>query len=148
MALFGKKTDDKVKTPTSRAEAVTPQPEKNTASGSNFVEVARTRDIRAGQIRELNAGNYKICMTKVNNSFYAFDAFCPHQGWMLWAGEMRGETIRCDKHRWLFSVCTGETLAPTEMPVHLPIYPVKIEEEKILVDLAAIEAANRARKKG
>ena len=116
-------------------------------SPGHFVAVARTHEVRVGQIREVKAGHYKICLTRVGENFYAFDAFCPHQGWMLWAGEMHGETIRCDKHRWLFNVRTGETLAPPDMPVCLPTYPLRIENHQILVDLHAVHAANARKHK-
>ena len=119
--------------------------QEGAASTPGFIAVAHIRDVRAGHVREFSVGGYKICMTRVGDTFYAFDAFCPHQGWMLWAGEVRGETIRCDKHRWLFNVRTGETLAPADLPVCLPTFAVKVEGEQILVDWDAVKAFNATR---
>ncbi len=128
-----------------RHKETSKQANADSSSETNFVAVARTKEVRAGQIHEVKAGGYKVCLTRVGENFYAFDAFCPHQGWMLWAGEMRGETIRCDKHRWLFNVRTGQTLAPSDIPICLPTFPVRLENEHILVDIAAVRASNLAR---
>ena len=128
------------------AAAPLAKPSQPDAEVNNFVAVARANEVRQGQIHEVKVEGYKICLTKVGSDFYAFDAFCPHQGWMLWAGEMQGDTIRCDKHRWLFSVRTGATLAPSDMPIQLPVYPLRLENSKLLVDLLAVRIANQRRK--
>lgn len=99
-----------------------------------FVRVARLKDVRPGQIREASAGKIKLALTNVGGNYYAFAANCPHQGWPLWSGDMKGELVRCYLHRWQFNVRTGENVAPG-VPVCLPTYPVIIEGEYLLVNV-------------
>ncbi len=101
-----------------------------------FVPVARIKELKPGRIIEANVGQVKIALTNVKGQYYAFAANCPHQGWPLWSGDMRGELVRCYLHRWQFNVRTGENTAPG-MPVRLPIYPVRVEGEYLMVNIGA-----------
>lgn len=106
--------------------------EKETARQDGFVRVARLKEIRPGQVREATAGKAKLSLANVNGNYYAFAANCPHQGWPLWSGDMKGELVRCYLHRWQFNVRTGENVAPG-VPVCLPTYPVLVEGEYLFV---------------
>lgn len=120
MSLFGKKE------------------EKEPARADGFVRVARLKDVRPGQIGEASAGNLKLSLTNVGGNYYAFAANCPHQGWPLWSGDMKGELVRCYLHRWQFNVRTGKNVAPG-MPVCLPTYPVMVEGDYLFVNVANVE---------
>ncbi len=112
--------------------------EKEPARADGFVRVARLKDIRPGLIREASAGNVKLSLTNAGGNYYAFAANCPHQGWPLWSGDMKGELVRCYLHRWQFNVRTGENVAPG-MPVCLPTYPVMVEGEYLFVNVTGVE---------
>lgn len=101
-----------------------------------FVRVAKIKDLKPGQLREAAAGKVKLALTNVDGQYYAFSAFCPHQGWPLWSGDMRGELVRCYLHRWQFNVRTGENAVPG-VPVCLPTYPVKVEGDYLLVQVSS-----------
>lgn len=116
MSLFGKKE------------------EKEPERVDGFVRVARLKDVRPGVIREASAGKTKLSLTNVGGNYYAFAAHCPHQGWPLWSGDMKGELVRCYLHRWQYNVRTGENVAPG-VPVCLPTYPVLIEGDYLLVNV-------------
>jgi nitrite reductase (NADH) small subunit len=107
---------------------------KAPARQDGFIRVARLKDIKPGQLREATAGTFKLSLANVNGQYYAFAASCPHQGWPLWAGDMKGELVRCYLHRWQFNVRTGENVSPG-MPVCLPTYPVEIDGEYLLVKI-------------
>ncbi len=111
---------------------------KDTQPQGGYVQVARLKDLKPGQLREANVGKVKLTLTNVAGSYYAFAAHCPHQGWPLWSGSMKGELIRCYLHRWQFNVRTGENTAPG-LPVCLPTYPVRIEGDYLLVNVAPTE---------
>ena len=113
---------------------VSPAEEKLT--GPNFVRVARTKQVRPGQLFEAQAGKIPLALTNVDGTFYAFAAYCPHQEWPLWSGSMQGELVRCFSHRWLFNVRTGENIEPGGIPVCLTTYPVRIENDEIWVDVS------------
>lgn len=97
-----------------------------------FVRVARLKDVRPGQIREATVGKTKLGLTNVGGNYYAFSAYCPHQGWPLWSGDMKGPLVRCYLHRWQFDVRTGKNTAPG-LPVCLPTYPVLVEGDYLWV---------------
>lgn len=101
-----------------------------------FVRVARTKQVRPGQVVEAQAGKIPLALTNVDGTYYAFAAHCPHQGWPLWSGSMQGELVRCYLHRWQFNVRTGENTAPGDLPVCLPTYPVQIENDEIWVNVS------------
>jgi nitrite reductase/ring-hydroxylating ferredoxin subunit len=112
--------------------------EDKTENINGYVKVCRTRDIRSGEIKELKAANVKVAVCNVNGTFHAFSPWCPHQGWPLWSGDLKGELVRCYLHRWQFNVRTGLNEAPGDIPVCLPTYPLKIEDDAILVDITGI----------
>jgi nitrite reductase (NADH) small subunit len=109
---------------------------KTELAPDGFVRVARLKDLKPGQIREGSAGKVKLALTNVAGQYYAFAANCPHQGWPLWSGDMKGELVRCYLHRWQFNVRTGQNTAPG-VPVCLPTYPTRVEGEYLLVNVAA-----------
>jgi len=105
----------------------------------HFVKVAKTREIKPGQLKDFKAGKLKVVLANVSGTFYAIYPWCPHQGWPLWTGDLKGELVRCFLHRWQFNLRTGENVAPGGVPVCLPTYPLKIEGEEIWVDITELE---------
>lgn len=103
-----------------------------------FVRVAKTKQVKPGQLVEAKAGKVALALTNVDGAYYAFAAHCPHQGWPLWSGNMQGELVRCYLHRWQFNVRTGENTAPG-VPICLLTYPVRIESDEIWVDVSKAE---------
>ncbi len=112
--------------------------QSNSEIPAGFVRVARLRDVKPGQIREAVAGKTRLALTNVAGQYYAFAAHCPHQAWPLWAGDMKGELVRCYLHRWQFNVRTGENTSPG-VPVCLPTYPVRIEGDYLWVNPNPVE---------
>lgn len=111
--------------------------EDDGATPAGFVRVARTRQVRPGQLIEAKAGKIPLTLTNVEGTYYAFAAHCPHQGWPLWSGSMQGELVRCYLHRWQFNVRTGENVAPGGVPICLPTYSVQIINDEIWVDVSS-----------
>lgn len=105
------------------------------AATSGLVKVGRVKQVRPGQIIEATAGKIPLALTNVDGTIYAFAAHCPHQAWPLWSGSMQGELVRCFLHRWQFNVRTGENIAPGDLPVCLPTYPVQLQGDEIWVDV-------------
>ncbi|NWJ44539.1 MAG: non-heme iron oxygenase ferredoxin subunit [Chloroflexi bacterium] len=112
---------------------------ENEMAQSGFVKVARASEIKPGQIKELKAGSAKVAVANVSGQYYAFSPWCPHQGWPLWSGDLKGELVRCYLHRWQFNVRTGENEAPGGIPVTLPTYPLKVEDGEIWVDITNVK---------
>ncbi|MFC4556464.1 non-heme iron oxygenase ferredoxin subunit [Georgenia faecalis] len=66
--------------------------------------------------------------------FHAISDICSHGQVNLSDGEVEGRTIECWLHGSTFDLCSGAPLAlPATRPV--PVYPVTIEGERVLVDV-------------
>ncbi|MGH2351364.1 MAG: Rieske (2Fe-2S) protein [Chloroflexota bacterium] len=110
-----------------------------TADAAAYIPVAKTKDVKPGQIKGVRArGGYELAIANVNGRYYAFDAYCPHQRWPLKWGELDGEagsaTLTCALHLWCFDLETGAALDPP-LADCLQTYPVRLEGDIIHVGL-------------
>jgi nitrite reductase (NADH) small subunit len=92
-----------------------------------LVTVGRVEDVPEGRgaTVELNNGR-EVALYNVGGLFHAVENFCPHKGAPLADGELRGHTIECAWHGWLFDVRTGSCLNRPSEPVET--YEVLIED--------------------
>lgn len=76
----------------------------------------------------------QIALFKTENEIFACNNRCPHEGYPLAEGTLSdGCILTCNWHNWKFDLSNGETLVGGD---RLRRYPVKIEGDRILVDLA------------
>lgn len=99
-----------------------------------YVTVARTSDIRPGEVKNVETDDYELAICNVNGSFYCIENTCTHDGGRLDQGSLAGEIIECPRHGARFNVITGDVV---RMPAVTPVetYPVKVEGGNIMVDL-------------
>ncbi len=64
----------------------------------------------------------------------AGDGYCTHERQMLCQGLVMGSVIECPKHNGRFDVRSGQALGAPVI-VNLKMYPVKIENEHVYVDV-------------
>jgi len=94
---------------------------------------ARILSLPQGKITEIEFEGKKICVTKLEDTFYGFDAKCPHQGGKLVTGWINEEcAVVCPWHRFAFDVKTGQAKSGG---YYVDTYPFKYEEEKLWVGL-------------
>ena len=99
----------------------------------NFVRVAQTSDIPAGEGRSFEVEGKMIAVFNVNDTFHAIDNVCPHRGGPLGEGYLEHKTVTCPWHGWQFDVTCGKsTVNPTASVASLP---VKIEGSEIFVEV-------------
>jgi 3-phenylpropionate/trans-cinnamate dioxygenase ferredoxin component len=77
-----------------------------------FVKVARTDDIPAGQARMVEVKGTEIAVFNVGGSFHAIDNTCTHVGGPLCEGAVEGVEVTCPWHGAVFNVTTGQVLGP------------------------------------
>jgi 3-phenylpropionate/trans-cinnamate dioxygenase ferredoxin subunit len=99
-----------------------------------FVTVAKTTDIRPGQVKYVEVEDYQLAICNVDGVFYCIEDVCTHDGGHLGQGELMGNIIECPRHGARFDVTTGNVL---RMPAVAPIetYPVQVEGDEIKVGL-------------
>lgn len=101
-----------------------------------FIAVAKAKDVRPGQIKSVRArGGHELSLANVGGRFYAFSAYCPHNGWPLKWGALEEATIVCGLHLWCFDLETGEALDPPGAAC-LETYPVRVEDGVIYVGVS------------
>ena len=99
-------------------------------------EVGREEQVPPGKGTVFTVANKRLAIFNVDQTFYAIDDSCLHQGSSLGTSSLEGKIVTCRGHGWRYDVTTGET-------VHVPgygvaSYPVKIVEGKIMVTIDSL----------
>lgn len=96
-----------------------------------YTLAAKTNEIEEGKGKRFEINGKPIALFKKNGVIFATDEACPHAGGPLSEAELDGETITCPWHGFQYNLKTGQS------PQHctLKTYPVKIDGEKILIDV-------------
>ena len=115
---------------------------------SSFLEVGLVSDFRDGAMRKISAGGREILVARVGGRFFAADSRCPHLNADLSEGSLQGTILTCPMHHSRFDLTDGHVIRWTDLtgiklayasrtipPKPLKIYPVKTDEEKILIAL-------------
>lgn len=102
-----------------------------------YVKVAALRDVPVGEAVQIAMGDGAVAVCNVGGTVHAIDGVCPHAGGPLGDGALHGTTLVCPYHAWGFDCITGES----DMHDNLrqALYPVKVEDGAILVDLPATD---------
>ncbi len=113
-----------------------------------FIPVATTPEFPDGTLRKVMAGDTGILLARVNGQFYATGLLCPHLGADLSEGTLNGTILTCPMHNSQFDLRDGRVVRWTDLtgvvlnyakrsnpPRPLPCYPVRIDEETVLVQI-------------
>ena len=76
-----------------------------------------------------------IALCRTGDTVHALGGVCPHQGGPLGQGAINGENVTCPWHAWEFNCATGEN--DFDPLTRVPVYPVRVEGNDILVDAGA-----------
>ncbi len=99
-----------------------------------WTKVARSTDIAPGEARVARVRYREFALYNVDGRIYATGNRCPHQGGSLADGFLEGPRIVCPLHGWAFDVRTGAAAYPAQ-PGRVKVYPVKVENGEVWVDL-------------
>jgi 3-phenylpropionate/trans-cinnamate dioxygenase ferredoxin component len=99
-----------------------------------LVEVAKTTDIPAGEVRSFEVEGLPIAVCNLDGRFCAVEDRCTHDDGPLGEGRLDGPEIECPRHGARFDVRTGEVLA---LPAFIPIktYPIRIDGDRLSVEI-------------
>jgi nitrite reductase/ring-hydroxylating ferredoxin subunit len=93
--------------------------------------VAELGDWRDGR-KVVRVEDRQIALFDRGDRVYAVDNRCPHMGYPLSMGSVRGETLTCDWHNWKFCLTDG---ACTRGEEAVRSYDVRLEGGRVLVNL-------------
>ena len=101
---------------------------------AEFVRVARTDEISAGQAKMIEVNGREIALFNIDGSFHAIDNTCTHVGGPLSEGELSGTEVTCPWHGAMFDVTTGQVVGPPAAS-NVTRYNVRVEDSDILVEV-------------
>jgi nitrite reductase (NADH) small subunit len=96
-------------------------------------KLASLEELPAGALVEIARGDRLYALCNVGGEVRAMAGVCPHHGGPLGQGALEGSLVTCPWHAWQFDAATGVCAFNDE--VRIPIYPVRIEDGQIMVDL-------------
>ena len=98
----------------------------------DFVSVARTSDLKPGQMKCVKVGRRRVGLANVDGDFLAFDDTCTHEEASLTEGELFGDVVECPLHGAAFNLRTGavESFPAT---VALPTFAVRVDGDDVQV---------------
>jgi nitrite reductase/ring-hydroxylating ferredoxin subunit len=98
-------------------------------------KVATVGEVPPGRMIEVFEGENPYVVCNVDGEIRATSGVCPHHGGPLGQGLLDGAWITCPWHAWQFDSATGQCEFAAGRPI--PVYPVRVEADDILVDLPA-----------
>ncbi len=114
----------------------------------SFVEIATTDELMDGTMKMATIEGREILLARIGDNYYSADNRCPHMGGNLSMGKLNGTVITCPRHHSQFDLTDGHVIRWTDWtglklsigkalksPRPLKTHEVKIEENKIMVDL-------------
>ena len=96
--------------------------------------VGHTQDLKDGQMKQVEAGGQQVLLIRLEGSYRAFGATCPHQGAPLAEGVLHEGHIRCPWHQSLFDAQSGEMIAPPSLD-SLPRFDARVAGQELRVRL-------------
>ncbi len=105
-------------------------------NGPKEIRLTKISDIAEGAVKAYAIDdNRKVALTRVGNTFYAFEDRCTHDDGELASGHMAdANSIECPRHGARFDVKTGKA---TRMPAVYPIeiYPVEVRNGEVWIKI-------------
>jgi nitrite reductase/ring-hydroxylating ferredoxin subunit len=97
-----------------------------------FVKVASLSGFPPGSLTEVTVGGTIIALCNVDGEVRAIGGLCPHSNGPLGFGALHHGKVVCPWHAWEFETATG--CHDYHPAVRVPVYPVQIDGDDILVD--------------
>lgn len=97
-----------------------------------FAKVGTISDLAAEAMQVVRTPGGRRLLIKVEDSFYAVDTRCTHQGCALVDGKLEGTTLTCPCHFARFDVTTGALQSGPRIGP-LPVYEVRMIDNEVWV---------------
>ena len=109
----------------------------------SWIDIGAVEDIPVRGARKVKtrAGCLAVFRTE-ETTVYATSNSCPHKGGPLSEGIVHGQSVTCPLHNWVFDLNTGEAQGADDG--RITIYPVRIEDDRILLDDSAVTRRSAA----
>ena len=101
---------------------------------ARWVDVGSAAELARASVHEVVAGRLRLALVHADGVFTALSNACNHVGGPLGQGTLDGDYVVCPWHAWKFHRATGEG-EPGFEEDRVPSYPVKVEADRVLVDV-------------
>jgi 3-phenylpropionate/trans-cinnamate dioxygenase ferredoxin subunit len=109
----------------------------------SFERACALTDLDDAEPLAVTVGETRLAVISTGGEVFAIYDECSHAAIPLSEGEVDGCLVECWLHGSTFDLRTGRpTIPPATEPV--PVYPVRVEGDDVLVDVAAPSNQGRA----
>ena len=105
---------------------------------AEYVAVATVDELPNGTRKIVEVDGKPIAVFNIAGALYAIADVCSHDDGPVAEGDLAGYEIECPRHGARFDVRTGQVLSFPAI-VNIPAYPVKVENDEVLVGLPPAE---------
>ena len=107
--------------------------ERDLGKPASLIPVADLGEVPKGSKLGRRVAGTRILLVNAASGIHAYEDRCRHRDVPLCEGSLEGGVLTCRAHEWRYDADTGCAI---ERPgVRLRRYPVRIEADRILVDL-------------
>jgi len=108
--------------------------------GANDVVVAKSGDMRNGEMKVVKVHEQSVLLIKDNDSFNAIGNSCSHAAAALSSGSYHDGVVRCPLHGACFNVKTGDI---EDFPgcLNIPVFKCRVDGEEVVVSATPEEVA-------
>lgn len=99
-----------------------------------WIDVAGKDDVPEDDVVGIDINEKSIALYQVEGEIYATDNICTHGNARLCDGFLEDHKIECPLHQGKFDIRNGKAMC-APLTEDIRIYPVKIENGRVLVEL-------------
>lgn len=101
-----------------------------TTSATTTSVVGTLADFGEGTMKMAKVGTRRVAVIRTPSGLHALDNACPHEGYGLVTGALKGEVVTCQWHNWDFDVRDGSCLKGEEA---VPCHRVTVDGDEVSV---------------
>jgi 3-phenylpropionate/trans-cinnamate dioxygenase ferredoxin subunit len=105
---------------------------------AEYIAVATVDELPNGARKIIEVDGKPIAVFNIAGTLYAIADVCSHDDGPVAEGDLYGYEIECPRHGARFDVRDGKVLSFPAI-VSIPSYPVKVENDEVLVGLPPVE---------
>jgi len=103
------------------------------AAMREWTDIADADDLPDGGRLCVSVQDRALVVLRVGEAVYAIANTCPHAGRPLEEGEVRGATITCPYHGYMYNLKTGANIDHPDFEPPVPTFAARIENGKVQV---------------
>lgn len=92
-------------------------------------------DLDERELRAFEAGGRYVLVTRLDGRLHALDDHCNHAGCLLSGGFYEEDAVVCPCHEFAFDPRTGENVTTPRLCGDQQVFPLRIENGDIVVEL-------------